>query len=228
MTEANGMVSKDRFEVLKNEILDYETAKKSILTGIEDYERIKYRKKRILEHLNASERDYDDYRWQMKNRFTGTKGLDELIGLSGEEIHRVNDVAENYRFAVSPYYLSLIDPENPDCPVKKQSIPSIAELNNIGELDPMDEKGHAIHEIITRRYPDRLIIKVTNICGMFCRFCQRRRLIGEFDKLCCGKNTKAIDYIAENSEIRDVLITAETRLWFPMTCSTGCWESLEK
>jgi glutamate 2,3-aminomutase len=208
MANVNNMVPNNRFELLKNEILDYETAKNSILTGVEDYERIMYRKKRILEYLNADEKDYQDYRWQMKNRFTGAKGLAELIQLPDEEICHVNKVAEKYRFAVSPYYLSLIDPENHDCPIRKQSIPSAAELNDQGELDPMDEKGHAIQEIITRRYPDRLIIKVTNVCGMFCRFCQRRRMIGEFDQVVPRqKIQKAIDYIAENKEIRDVLIT---------------------
>jgi glutamate 2,3-aminomutase len=208
MANVNNMVPNNRFELLKNEILDYETAKTSILTGVEDYERIRYRKKRILEYLNADEKDYQDYRWQMKNRFIGAKGLAELIQLPDEEIRHLNKVAEKYRFAVSPYYLSLIDPENPDCPIRKQSIPSAAELNDQGELDPMDEKGHAIQEIITRRYPDRLIIKVTNVCGMFCRFCQRRRMIGEFDKVVPRqKIQKAIDYIAENKEIRDVLIT---------------------
>ena len=208
MANVNNMVPNNRFELLKNEILDYETAKNSILTGVEDYERIMYRKKRILEYLNADEKDYQDYRWQMKNRFTGAKGLAELIQLPDEEICHVNKVAEKYRFAVSPYYLSLIDRENHDCPIRKQSIPSAAELNDQGELDPMDEKGHAIQEIITRRYPDRLIIKVTNVCGMFCRFCQRRRMIGEFDKVVPRqKIQKAIDYIAENKELRDVLIT---------------------
>lgn len=216
MADINNTVPNDRFEMLKNEISDYETAKTGILTGIEDYERIKYRKKRILEYLNADEKDYDDYNWQMKNRFACAKGLDELIRLPDEEICNINSVSSKYRFAVSPYYLSLIDPENPGCPVKKQSIPSAAELDSKGELDPMDEKGHAIHEIITRRYPDRLIIKITNICGMFCRFCQRRRMIGEFDSIVPQeKIQKAIDYIAENREIRDVLITGGDAFMVP-------------
>ncbi|HEY8499268.1 MAG TPA: KamA family radical SAM protein [Clostridia bacterium] len=216
MTNTNNMVPNDRFELLKNEISDYETVKTSILTGIEDYEKIKYRKKKILEYLNAAEKDYEDYTWQMKNRFTGAKGLDELIRLSDEEMRHISEVAEKYRFAVSPYYLSLIDPENPGCPIKKQSIPSAAELNDRGDLDPMDEKGHAIHEVITRRYPDRLIIKVTNICGMFCRFCQRRRMIGEFDSVVpVQKIRQAIDYIAENREIRDVLITGGDAFMVP-------------
>jgi len=198
----------DRFEKLKNEIADYENIKHTILTGIEDYEKISYQKKKILKYLNATEKDYNDYRWQIKNRFTSSKGLSEIINLPEKDIDYINEVAAKYRFAVSPYYLSVIDPDNPDCAVKKQAIPSAEELNDIGELDPMDEKGTAIHEIITRRYPDRLIIKVTNVCGMFCRFCQRRRLIGETDRIVPrAKIQAAIEYVKENREIRDVLIT---------------------
>lgn len=161
-----------------------------------------------MKYLNATEEDYNDYHWQLKNRFTSSKGLSEIINLPEKDIKYINEVAAKYRFAVSPYYLSVIDPDNPDCAIKKQAIPSAEELNDIGELDPMDEKGTAVHEIITRRYPDRLIIKVTNVCGMFCRFCQRRRLIGETDKIVPrGKIQAAIEYVRENSEIRDVLIT---------------------
>ena len=176
-------VPEERFERLRNEITDYEEIKGSILTGIEDYEKIEYQKKKILKYLNASEKDYSDYHWQIKNRFTSAEALSKIIDLSEEDMKYINEVASRYRFAVSPYYLSLIDPENPGCPIRKQSVPSAEELNDLGELDPMDEKGTAVREIITRRYPDRLIIKITNVCGMFCRFCQRRRLIGETDRV---------------------------------------------
>lgn len=208
MTNSNHIVPNDRFEQLKGAIADYSAVKENIMTGVEDYEKISYQKKKILQYLNATEKDYQDYHWQLKNRFTSSKGLAELIQLPDEEISHVNEVAAKYRFAISPYYLSVIEPGNPECPIKKQSIPSALELNNLGELDPMDEKGHAIHDIITRRYPDRLIIKVTNVCGMFCRFCQRRRMIGETDTVVPReKIQRAIDYISENKEIRDVLIT---------------------
>lgn len=208
MNDFQNIVPNDRFEQLKSEIADYEEAKAKIMTGVEDYERIKYQKKKILQYLNATEKDYQDYHWQMKNRFTGSKGLAELIQLQEQEVSHINEVAAKYRFAISPYYLSVIEPGNPDCPIKKQSIPAHIELNDMGELDPMNEKGHAIHEVITRRYPDRLIIKVTNVCGMFCRFCQRRRLIGENDAVVPRqKIQRAIEYIRENTEIRDVLIT---------------------
>ncbi|HEY8348948.1 MAG TPA: KamA family radical SAM protein [Clostridia bacterium] len=198
----------ERFEKLKNEIMDYEEVKGSILTGIEDYEKIRYQKKKILEYLNATEKDYNDYHWQIKNRFTSSESLAKIIDLSGDELEYIDEVSSRYRFAVSPYYLSLVEPGNPDCAIKKQAVPSAEELNDLGELDPMDEKGTAVHEIITRRYPDRLIIKITNVCGMFCRFCQRRRIIGETDRVVPRpKIRKAIDYVRDNREIRDVLIT---------------------
>jgi len=204
----NVKAPEDRFEKLKNEIMDYEEIKDSILTGIEDYEKIRYQKKRILEYLNATEKDYNDYHWQIKNRFTSSEGLAKIIDLSEDELEYIDKVSSRYRFAVSPYYLSLVEPGNPDCAIKKQAVPSAEELNDLGDLDPMDEKGTAVHEIITRRYPDRLIIKITNVCGMFCRFCQRRRIIGETDRVVPRpKIQKAIDYVRENKEIRDVLIT---------------------
>lgn len=204
----NVKAPEDRFEKLKNEIKDYEEIKGSILTGIEDYEKIRYQKKKILEYLNATEKDYNDYHWQIKNRFTSSEGLAKIIDLSEDELEYIDKVSSRYRFAVSPYYLSLVEPGNPDCAIKKQAVPSAEELNDLGELDPMDEKGTAVHEIITRRYPDRLIIKITNVCGMFCRFCQRRRIIGETDRVVPRpKIQKAIDYVRENKEIRDVLIT---------------------
>jgi len=201
-------VPEERFERLRSEIADYEEIKGSILTGIEDYEKIEYQKKKILKFLNATEKEYDDYHWQIRNRFTTAESISKIIDLSENDLKYINEVATRYRFAVSPYYLSLTDPENPDCPIRRQAVPSAEELNDMGELDPMDEKGTAVREIITRRYPDRLIIKITNVCGMFCRFCQRRRLIGETDRVVPrAKIQQAIEYVRENSEIRDVLIT---------------------
>ncbi|MDD5602607.1 MAG: KamA family radical SAM protein [Eubacteriales bacterium] len=212
----NSPANKSRFAILKEEIDDYMEIRESIKTGIEDYDRIKQQKKKIKKYLGATEAEWNDYSWQLKNRFTNPEELASVISMNKLEINAVKTVAAKYRFAVSPYYLSLINPDDPDCPVRRQSIPSSAEMDESGELDPMDEKGSAIEEIITRRYPDRLIIKVTNICGMFCRFCQRRRLIGEFDTNCTEeKLRKAIAYVRRNPEIRDVLITGGDAFMLP-------------
>lgn len=198
----------DRFTNLKDSIADYMQCKDKIPTGIEDNERIEAQKKKIMERLGATEEQWNDYRWQLANRFTNIKDFADLIGVPPEGMADIEKVGRTYRYAISPYYLSLIDPEDPDCPIRRQAVPSPDELDPEGELDPMDEAGWTPVDLVTRRYPDRLIIKVTNACGMYCRFCQRRRLIGETDSNASWDKIKAaIEYVRENEEIRDVLIT---------------------
>ncbi|NMA64911.1 MAG: lysine 2,3-aminomutase, partial [Clostridiaceae bacterium] len=198
----------DRFNHLKDSIADYMKTKDNILTGLEDEERIEIQKKKIMDRLGATEEQWSDYKWQLANRFTDINDFADLIGLSPESVADIKRVGRTYRYAISPYYLSLIDPEDLNCPIRRQAVPSPDELNPDGDLDPMDEAGWTPCDCVTRRYPDRLIIKVTNVCGMYCRFCQRRRLIGEADSNVSWYQIKAaIEYVRENEEIRDVLIT---------------------
>jgi glutamate 2,3-aminomutase len=212
----------DRFAQLKNSIEDYLYHKDKILTGLEDEERIGSQKKKIMDLLGATEEQWNDYKWQLSNRFTDIKDFADLIGVPGEDKEKIETVGKTYRYAISPYYLSLIDPDDLGCPVRRQAIPSPDELNPEGDLDPMDEAGWTPTEFVTRRYPDRLIIKVTNVCGMYCRFCQRRRLIGELDKNVPQERLKAaIEYVRENEEIRDVLITGGDA--FMLSDSTIDW-----
>ncbi|ADQ05496.1 lysine 2,3-aminomutase YodO family protein [Caldicellulosiruptor owensensis OL] len=208
MEKLNVINNNESFEKLKEAIKDYLEVRDTIKTGIEDEERIEYQKRKILSYFRACEKDWANYKWQLKNRITSAKILKELLNLDEKEAQQIEEVAKVYRFAISPYYLSLIDPDDPNCPIKKQSVPSSFELIEKGELDPMDEEHTSPTKIVTQRYPDRLIIKVTNICGMFCRFCQRRRLIGETDTHASLDDiTDAIEYVAKNPHIRDVLIT---------------------
>jgi glutamate 2,3-aminomutase len=198
----------DRFNLLKDSIADYLQEKDKILTGLEDEERIALQKKKIMDRLGASEEQWNDYKWQMANRFTDINDFADLIGISPEDIAGIKEVGRTYRYAISPYYLSLITPDDSECPIRRQAVPSPDELKPFGDLDPMDEAGWTPVDLVTRRYPDRLIIKVTNVCGMYCRFCQRRRLIGESDNDISWNRIKAaIEYVRENEEIRDVLIT---------------------
>ncbi len=188
--------------------MDYERIKNDIKTGIEDEEKIEFQKSKILKKLSATNEQWSSYRWQLANRFTRAEDIAEILGLSQEETEKIALVGKTYRYAISPYYMSLIDPDDNSCPIRRQAIPSVHELDDVGELDPMDESGWTPEELITRRYPDRLIIKVTNQCGMYCRFCQRRRLIGEHDTHASGEKLQnAIEYVRRNKEIRDVLIT---------------------
>lgn len=134
--------------------------------------------------------------------------LAKIISLSEKEKLNIQTVGNKFRWRVSPYYLSLIDPDDKLDPIRLMSIPIIAELDLAGELDPMEEEYTNPAGSITRRYPDRLIINVTNECAMYCRFCQRRRNFGSVDKPTTGcAIDESIEYIKANPEIRDVLLT---------------------
>lgn len=199
----------DRAEELKNSIKDYIEVSPTISTGLNRADKIDAQKKKILAYLNAAEEDWENWHWQMANRFVTAEDLSYIINLTAKEIEDIDKVSQQFRWAASPYYISLIDPEDPECPVRKQAIPSILELEDDNGIDdPMNEEHTSPAPCITRRYPDRLIVNVTNQCPMYCRHCQRRRNIGEVDEpKPMLEMEAAIRYIADNPEIRDILIT---------------------
>lgn len=201
-------ISLERAAELKNAVADYREAVKSMPTGFQNWTQIQENQKRIKNFFKASDEDWENWRWQLKNRITTTAVLKDLLPLEKDEIDEINETGAKYRWAVSPYYLSLIDPDNPDDPVKRQCIPTEAENVEGGHDDPMGEEYTSPTTCITRRYADRLIIKVTNQCAMYCRHCQRRRGIGEKDLATPREHLEeAIEYVRQNEEVRDILLT---------------------
>ncbi|WP_347491594.1 glutamate 2,3-aminomutase [Desulfoscipio sp. XC116] len=202
-------VAAERAEELKYRITGYLEAVKHIPTGFKLDEQYRLRKRQILDILDATESDWQNWHWQMRNRINDVKKLRQLLPLTDEEAGHIEFVSKKFRWAVSPYYLSLMQTENRRCPVRMQGIPSIWEIRGSrGKEDPMAEEYTSPAPRITRRYADRLIINVTNQCAMFCRHCQRRRNIGEVDRPAPVEDVKAaMDYIRAHPEIRDVLIT---------------------
>ncbi|NMB35922.1 MAG: glutamate 2,3-aminomutase [Firmicutes bacterium] len=198
-----------RAKELKGRIADYLEYKKKAPTGFTEWEKIEKRQEKIKKIYGATEADWRDWKWQLRNRIDTLESLKRVIPLSSQEDKDISLVGSRFRWSVSPYYLSLIDPQNPSDPVRLQSIPTIAEHEDTsGVLDPMDEEYTSPAPAITRRYPDRLIINVTNQCPSYCRHCQRRRNIGEVDRHTPRRQMEAaLDYIAQNEEIRDVLLT---------------------
>ena len=202
-------IAQRRAMELKTTIQDYQKAQKTIPTGFQQWDRILKQQERIKEYFGATDEEWQNWHWQLQNRISTTAVLKELIDLTDREIAEIDQVGSRYRWAVSPYYLSLIDPNDPLCPVRRQAIPAVQEYTDPwGEPDPMAEEYTSPVPAITRRYPDRLIIKVTNRCAMYCRHCQRRRNIGEQDFATPrAQLEEALDYIRQNQEIRDVLLT---------------------
>ncbi len=210
-------VSLTRAKELKERIDDYLKVRPLIPKGLEQKEEINERRSKIIKYFNATEADWNDWKWQLRNRIRDIGVLQSFFNFSEKEIHCIKEVSKVFRWAISPYYLSLINPNDRFDPIKLMSIPSILELeNSIDNLDPMAEEYTNPCGSITRRYPDRLIINITNECAMYCRHCQRRRNIGTRDQA-KSKNEiqNSIDYIRENTEIRDVLITGGDPLTLP-------------
>ncbi|KAB3535900.1 glutamate 2,3-aminomutase [Alkaliphilus pronyensis] len=204
-------ISIERAAQLKSRIQDYLDIKDKIPKGLSQQQQIKIdeQKRKILSLLNATEEDWKDWKWQLKNRISDVDFLTQVIELSDKEIKSIKKVQKNFRWSISPYYLSLIDSSNKYCPIKLMSVPSGIEIEKkLGKKDPMGEEFTNPAGSITRRYPDRLIINVTNECAMYCRHCQRRRNIGTQDLHQSREMLQeSIDYIRANPEIRDVLIT---------------------
>jgi lysine 2,3-aminomutase len=166
-----------------------------------------------------------DWKWQFRNRITTIEELEKIIHLSEKEKEDMGKCLEHFRMAITPYYASLMDPNNPMCPIRMQAVPTINETQ-VGpwELaDPLDEERDSPVKNIVHRYPDRVLFLVTHMCSMYCRHCTRRRTVGEEDYVISDAEVDAaIDYIAKNPNIRDVLLSGGD----PLTMSDARLEKI--
>jgi len=193
---------------LKKKIDDYLEEKDSIKTGFDLQDMIGLNRINLMAYFNATEENWNDWRWQISHRISDAAVLAELFGFNGRQCEQVGKVGRRYRWAISPYYASLMEWGADYDPIGLQSVPSFEEMDDSGHADPMAEEFTSPAPCITRRYPDRLIINVTNKCAMYCRHCQRRRNIGDVDSHKPHQSlVAALDYIRKHEEIRDVLIT---------------------
>lgn len=197
-----------RADELRGRIKDYLKVKNKIHSGFALDNDFNDKKKILLEMFNAKETDWSNWRWQMTHRINNVDVLRHLVDLTDEQVKAITKVGKKYRWAISPYYAALVAIDGPDGPIWRQAVPGIEEMDENGIDDPMGEEFTSPAPCITRRYPDRLIINVTNQCAMYCRHCQRRRNIGEVDRHKPSRDLQAaLAYIRNNPEIRDVLIT---------------------
>ena len=159
---------------------------------------------------NVPESDWNDWKWQVRNRIETLEDLKKYVTLTPEEEDGVSKCLGTLRMAITPYYLSLIDLNNPNCPVRKQAVPTAAELHQAEAdlLDPLHEDTDSPVPGLTHRYPDRVLLLVTDQCSMYCRHCTRRRFAGQHDAAVdMSQIDKCIDYVREHPEVRDVLLS---------------------
>ncbi|MDJ0785819.1 MAG: KamA family radical SAM protein [Myxococcota bacterium] len=162
------------------------------------------------------EADWNDAGWQMRHRIRDAEGLRAFIHPTDDEIRAVAALADRFRFVITPYYASLMDPDDPECPIRRQVVPRMAELDDpAGLADPLDEVAHSPVKNVVRVYRDRIAFCVNNECALYCRYCLRKRMVGEPSWAMKKRELGlALDWIRATPEIRDVLLTGGDPLVF--------------
>ena len=174
---------------------------------IKDYQQIS-----IYKDVNPLE--WEDWHWQVKNRICSRELLAKIITLTSDEEKGIDRAGGKMMMAITPYWATLMDPQDPACPLRRQAVPTVFEqvVGPHEMTDPCAEDRDSPAHNLVHRYPDRVLLLATEQCAMYCRHCTRRRLVG--DKKEADKETEhkdrfdaAIDYIKSNRKIRDVLIS---------------------
>ena len=166
--------------------------------------------KHFLLWKNVPKSDWENWKWQIRNRIKSVSQLEEILGVNLPFAEKVEKV---FRTGTTPYYLSLVkDLSNLDNPILKQIVPSLEEIDpqiqSEGSLDPFNEEFMSPVKGLTHRYPDRVLFRVTTFCSVYCRHCMRKRIFLEEERAKRYEDyLNMIEYIKNNSSIKEVLIS---------------------
>src|SRR5262245_19153321 len=158
---------------------------------------------------DVPDRLWDDWRWQSQHAIRSVRQLRGLLSFTAAELEDIGALETEYKTAIPPYYFSLIDPRDPDDPIRVQPVPSPSDATSPSgyELeDRLQEDKDAPVPGLTHRYPDRALLVTTHVCTMYCRFCTRKRATmvrGGWDAV-SRNDERMIDYVRAHPEIRDV------------------------
>ncbi len=159
------------------------------------------------------DKKWTDWRWQLEHRVTDIATFEGLLGITfaAEERQALEETLEKFPLSITPYYLSLIDTSDyQNDPIYKQCFPNPSELiiQKHEMADPLAEEKDSPVPGLTHRYPDRVLLHVSNVCSMYCRHCTRKRKVGDLDSIPDKEAiSKAIAYIKNTPRVRDVLLS---------------------
>ncbi|MBL8694039.1 MAG: KamA family radical SAM protein [Planctomycetes bacterium] len=159
---------------------------------------------------------WNDWRWQLQNRYSSFEDYASWIQLTPSEAKALKGSTGLFRTQVTPYFAELIDPQNPRCAIRRQVIPVASEfIDNAHDMaDPLGEDSHSPVPGLVHRYPDRVLMLVTNVCAAYCRYCTRKRWVANEDAD-MPQFQQALEYLRKHKEIRDVLFSGGDPLLFP-------------
>jgi lysine 2,3-aminomutase len=168
---------------------------------------------------------WEDWHWQLANRLTTVEQIGKVIHLTEAEKAGIVNSLNQLRMAITPYYVSLMDPNDPRCHIRTRAVPTTieTEISQDDLLDPLHEDVDSPAPGVTHRYPDRVLVLVTDQCSMYCRHCTRRRYAGETDQpRTMSEIDEAVAYIKATPGVRDVLLSGGD----PFTLSTERLEAI--
>ncbi|MBI2869402.1 MAG: KamA family radical SAM protein [Chloroflexi bacterium] len=174
---------------------------------------------------DVPESAWSDWRWQFRNRVTSVDELARFIPLSFKEQQHLRLVTSRYPLSITPHYLCLIDPDDPDDPIRRQAVPCVKEISMAaaGFEDPLEERRDSVVPGLVHRYPDRVLMVLTDICPMLCRHCTRKREWAHGGWVRTPAEIEAmLDYIRRHPAVRDVIISGGD----PLTLSTSRLEEI--
>lgn len=166
----------------------------------------------------ATQEDWNNWHWQLANRFRNINDVTKVLNLSSQEYNALSSSTNALPISVTPYYMSLIDSNNNEQAIRKAVIPVCAEtvMSDGESKDPLNEDSCSPVPGIVHRYPDRVLFLVTDFCSVYCRYCTRSRMVGHSENYNSVRQwEKAIEYIENNKQIRDVLISGGDPLTLP-------------
>jgi lysine 2,3-aminomutase len=161
---------------------------------------------------DASPSDWSNWKWQLRHRVKSVEQLEKIIRLTEDERLAVAQRSSNPPFAITPYYLSLLDAQDASQPVRKTCVPASAEFTWAAgdNPDPLGEDHHMVAPNLVHRYPDRVLFLTTAYCSTYCRYCTRSRMVGETscdNSFSTANWEKAAQYIEAHPEVRDCLLS---------------------
>ena len=155
------------------------------------------------------EAEWNDWRWQLTHRLNTIEDFAQVIRLTPEEMAGLS-APGHFRVDVTPYFASLMDPDDPNCPIRRQVVPTIHEMVPFeAEMaDSLAEDAHSPVPGLVHRYPDRVLMLVTTQCASYCRFCTRSRVVGDSTAQFSRTDyDQQLDYVARTPQVRDVLLS---------------------
>ena len=169
-------------------------------------------------------------RWQdeLANNVTTLEGLKEYIDLAAEEEEELQEVIDLHPMSIPRYYLSLIDPKDPNDPIRKMAVPSVNELDVTGFYDTSGEKENTKLPGLQHKYKNTVLLLSANVCSMYCRHCFRKRMVGLTNDEVMSRFDEAYEYIGAHPEVNNVLISGGDSLILPTQVIAHLLEKLTR